>query len=105
MTRYNLEESLVVASESGAALGKAAEAPRPFGSLAELLSHYDGLKFACHDHVDEMIWLAEQAVRLGYSDSQEIRRLCAEAKAIRDSDCASAADKAVHAFELARGQL
>ncbi|MBC7292532.1 MAG: hypothetical protein H5T84_00250, partial [Thermoleophilia bacterium] len=85
-------------------LGRQADGPVPFANLAELLAHYDGLQFACHDHVEELIWLAEQAAGLG-REPEEVKRLCAEARRLQAADRRAAAEVAVHAFEMARGEL
>ncbi|NPV08993.1 MAG: flavodoxin family protein [Anaerolineae bacterium] len=103
-TRYNLEQAIAAAREAGAELGRQADEPVPFANLAELLAHYDGLQFACHDHLEELIWLAEQAAGLG-REPEEVKRLCAEARRLQAADRRAAAEVAVHAFELARGEL
>ncbi len=103
-TRYNLDQAVAAARGAGETLGKQAENRAPFGDLAELLAYYDHLQFACHDHVEELIWLAEQAADLGHEPA-EVRRLCAEARRLHGTDSQAAAEAALHAFELARGEL
>ncbi|MHB0878204.1 MAG: flavodoxin family protein [Anaerolineae bacterium] len=104
-TRYDIEAMMQAAERAGRELAEAAKAPRPFAGTAELLAYYDDPRFRYGDHTDEMIWLAEQALTAGYSDEAEIRRLCAEARATKDSEPLAAAEKAVAAFEMARGKL
>jgi multimeric flavodoxin WrbA len=105
VTRYNIEAMLRAAERAGRDLAEAARAPRPFADAAELLAYYDDPRFAYGSHIDEMIWLAEQAVTAGYSDEAEIRRLCAEARSLRTTDPRAAATRAVEAFEMARGKI
>lgn len=105
VTRYNLAQALETARVRGGDLVKVTGTPRPFKGVAELLAYYDELQFSCTSHLDEMIWLAEQAMHLGHPNTNQIKQLCAEARAVRYSDPAIATEKAVRAFELGRGPL
>jgi len=104
-TRYNIEEAVTAARKAGIELATQAENPEPFKDLAALLACYSALPLACHDHVDELVWLAEQAAHLGLGAPAEILGLCAEARQLKVTDPVGAAEKAVHAFELARGAV
>ena len=105
VTRYNLETALAQSRAAGQALAEGASATRPFADAAELLAYYDDRRWRFGGHVEEMIWLAEQAVALGYSDAEVIRGLCQEARSLLGEHTAEAARLAVQAFELARGKL
>ena len=106
VTRYNLEEALEQARVAGRALAEAAPTPRPFADAAELFTYYDDPRWRYGGHVEEMVWLAEHAVTLGYSEAAEVARLCREARALLGEErIGEAARLALQAFETARGKL
>ena len=70
VTRYNLDVALVEARSRSKWLTKLK--PQPFSSLAERIAYYESLPYMKHGMVDEIIYLAREAIegiiRLGKPD-------------------------------------
>jgi len=60
VTRFNLQDALQVARESGRALVDLIQDPQPFASVAEVLLHYDSLPYNGYGRLDEFRWLAQR---------------------------------------------